>query len=738
MGAESIPFTRWPEWEPGAPHIGRRDALPFGELLELLRDRAAGEHDGTGWSPGTFAGDRRKKDRAEQLHAIGLDFDGGERTPDELASLFRECRGFVQTTKKHTAAAPRCRVVVFLSRPVDAAAYAKVWRYFEMFVDEQGFAIDTSTKDASRFWYWPSRPLSGEPGAFIVLEGQPIDPDAIIADLERKERAAAEARTSPANDTRAPRSSSSSKGERRYCEVALEGACSDLRAAPKGTRNGTLARAAYAMGGLVGPNRLERAEAERALDDAIAGWDRSYLATHRATLRRQLTEGAKVPRAIPELEPRSSVDWGPDAVEIPPGDVAPLPGAIAGAWKALDPSLLYTMPPRRAWLLRYPSDAGAQGDGFLPGGKTGLVVADGGIGKTLALIALALCAITGRPWLGHFEIADEARGRRVLLVLAEEDAEEVHRRLYAVARSLRLTRDECELVAACLVVLPLAGRPCALVGPGQDGQVIETDELAEIRRRLAAEPSGWSLVVLDPLARMARGEVESNNDAATRAIQAIESLTEAPGRPTVLVAHHSSKTAVRSGQADARGVTGLRDAVRWEVALSIDGQDVTLKQTKSNYSRPMGEELRLIRGDEGVLRVANASDEAEREAKADSARIDRLHANVQRVVEAIRVHGPARSKNQIAEWTGGRAQAMRLAVDEAMSLGLVVDRGTLRAPSLQLADGQGPADARAKSPIPQGPRDLGLGGPRVQVPQDAGPPRDLGTSSTDLTKGAAS
>src|SRR5262249_25635901 len=84
----------------------------------------------------------------------------------------------------------------------------------------------------------------------------------------------------------------------------------------------------------------------------------------------------------------------------------------------------YTKPPeRRSWLLRdQRTDSGV-----LPLGKVGMLAGAGGAGKTMALTQLAVAVATGTPWLGVLEVA--AQGN-VLLILGEEDAEEVRRRLY--------------------------------------------------------------------------------------------------------------------------------------------------------------------------------------------------------------------------------------------------------------------------------------------------------------------
>jgi hypothetical protein len=128
----------------------------------------------------------------------------------------------------------------------------------------------------------------------------------------------------------------------------------------------------------------------------------------------------------------------------------------------------------------------------------------------------------------------------------------------------------------------------------------------------------WSLIIMDPLSRWAGGGVESNNEAATRFVQVVETLTTVRGKPSALLAHHSSQVSARAGQSDARGVTGIRDGFRWQASLDLiadeedDLEGILLRNPKSNYSlrfRP----LLLVRnsepGIEGTLRPAEPDEE---------------------------------------------------------------------------------------------------------------------------------
>ena len=394
-------------------------------------------------------------------------------------------------------------------------------------------------------------------------------------------------------------------------------------------------------------------------------------------------------------------------------------GTIAAAWRPLPAEFLAEGPAPRRWLVRHPTRDGQEcppgtGDGMLPLGKAGLLLAEGGAGKTMAAVQLAIGVATGRPWFGHFEIAPEARRGRVLLALGEAEIEEVHRRLWSAAEAMDLTVAERAMVAARVVVLPLAGRPVALLRMGDDGSsIVETDELVALRRLLrddagacpvhpgvradypcdgcarsdryprgAPHPGvGWSLVVLDPLARWAGPDVEADNAAATRFVQAVESLVDAPGNPTVLVAHHSSKAARTNGKADSRGVSAITDGFRWAGTLRAERGEVFFGQQKSNYSRPMVDEVALRRREGGLLSVPSGEEEARAQAMAEeraankaTAKDDADEAAIARATRDLThalmtAAAPVRSRRELAGLVRGRNTHKQAAVSRLLASG---------------------------------------------------------------------
>jgi hypothetical protein len=119
-------------------------------------------------------------------------------------------------------------------------------------------------------------------------------------------------------------------------------------------------------------------------------------------------------------------------------------------------------------------------------------------------------------------------------------------------------------------------------------------------RRWLVERGPWSLIVFDPLSRFAGPDAEIDNAAATRFVQALESIAGETGA-TLLASHHTNKTARKGGAVEAvagRGSSALVDGVRWQCSLAAEllkvedpdvrerlGELVTWNHTKSNYSR---------------------------------------------------------------------------------------------------------------------------------------------------------
>jgi RecA-family ATPase len=73
---------------------------------------------------------------------------------------------------------------------------------------------------------------------------------------------------------------------------------------------------------------------------------------------------------------------------------------------------------------------------LVPSGTVTLLSGDGGTGKSLVATQLGISSATGLPWLGH-----EVRKGPALYIGAEDDLDEMHRRVAAIAAHMDVGLD---------------------------------------------------------------------------------------------------------------------------------------------------------------------------------------------------------------------------------------------------------------------------------------------------------
>ena len=322
--------------------------------------------------------------------------------------------------------------------------------------------------------------------------------------------------------------------------------------------------------------------------------------------------------------------------------------------------LIETPPPKRAWLIHE----------HLPLGTVGILAAAGGTGKSFATLQLGVSAAAGLPWLG-MNVDHEGS---VLIVSAEDDRDEVHRRLHTVLGEYReAIRQPFEPYAD-----KLRERLHVLDRVGDDNRMTAKVDREAIRTGFAdrviataAQLPGPVLIVLDPLARFDGGEPNDNADG-TRLIECAEHIRKYTGA-TVLVPHHVSKAAIRdegSGQEGVRGASGLVDGARWVGMLAtmkaetakrygIDEESapfyVRYTRPKANGAPPWSG-MWLCRKRGGVLVPVELQEQAdEMKQKRSDVEYGEL---VRRIRDLIARHGPM-SKRRIEDHYGGTTNVLK-------------------------------------------------------------------------------
>jgi RecA-family ATPase len=628
-----------------------------------------------GWSAARFNPLFRKSENVVAMTAMVLDYDDCGTTFDEAVEMWGIFYGLIHTTRRHELEGSRFRVILPLTREISTDEYALLWRYV---VRTSGHRVDQSTKDPSRFWYVPG-PLNGARFRAVRLTGAMFSPDPMLVEAvveEASEKPPAVTRIHPSAESRAD----------RYAQGALDDACNAVDLEGPGNRNNRLYVAACTAGNFIAAGNLSEAYALERLETSARACGLPTFET-RKTIRSGIAHGMKSPRPIPEptVPPSSEPSTGarraasgasPTSAESAGSGSSTTDGGkqhrddtalhpLHGLWKSVGEwGLLDVPPPPQEWILIRPDvETNGMGNpiGLLPRSEVGFLIAAGGVGKSFALIQLALSVATGRQWLDYFSVPTPGH---VLILLGEEKLKQAHRRFHDLATCMRLTDDQVRLVKANVVLMPLGGVIAPLVR--QDGtDTFETDVMGFLRARMAE--AEWMLVIIDPLSRFAGADTEKDNAQATRFVQIAESLCNVPGSPTVLFAHHTNKSsrsddAPRPSAADARGASGTTDGGRWCANLTRRHSGASLTFTKNNYGQDFDETLVLERAYGGYLRVQ--SDEARQRAQqAEQAKHDAKMAEVIGKVREALQREPGLSKNDLRKRTEVRDAEVRTAVD---------------------------------------------------------------------------
>ena len=198
---------------------------------------------------------------------------------------------------------------------------------------------------------------------------------------------------------------------------------------------------------------------------------------------------------------------------------------------------------------------------WLVRGTVGLLVAEGGTGKTFLNLQLAAAVATGSKFLGW------PTHQGTALYLGVEDSEPMlRRRIYSsyAARTQTMSPTERKAYRAALranlILQSWVGQQFHLITAERRRwrHSANIEPLIEMLR-----PLELSLLVLDPLARIFGGESENDNIQATMAVNALEHIAQELGC-TILTTHHTGKdkNSNGSGQYASRGSSGFEDASR--------------------------------------------------------------------------------------------------------------------------------------------------------------------------------
>lgn len=135
-------------------------------------------------------------------------------------------------------------------------------------------------------------------------------------------------------------------------------------------------------------------------------------------------------------------------------------------------------------------------DDLVPARTVTLLNGDGGTGKSLLALQLATATTQGGYWAGR-----QVKQGRAVYLSAEDDVDELHRRLADIAASSDISLADL----ADLTIAPMAGKDALLATPDGKGNVLKATKLFAALDALlhATEPA---LYVIDTLADVFGGE----------------------------------------------------------------------------------------------------------------------------------------------------------------------------------------------------------------------------------------
>ena len=158
--------------------VTKRTEEAMAEYLAKSREEQSNIKDVGGFVGATLADGARRSANVISRTLLTIDVDNA--TPELIERLLIEERNAmcIYSTHKHTPESCRVRITAPLSRYVTADEYVALSR---MYCRERGLmeAIDPTTHEVARLFYWPSTPCDGE-FLYEVVEGPAVDVDALL------------------------------------------------------------------------------------------------------------------------------------------------------------------------------------------------------------------------------------------------------------------------------------------------------------------------------------------------------------------------------------------------------------------------------------------------------------------------------------------------------------------------------------------------------------------------------
>lgn len=360
-------------------------------------------------------------------------------------------------------------------------------------------------------------------------------------------------------------------------------------------------------------------------------------------------DGSERPFAPPEAYPDDAMTGGPIIARSEPKRASCFYSAADLKGKPIKP---------REWLV----------DDLIPMKTVTLFSGDGGTGKSLLALQLAVSVATGGAWIGK-----GVRDGSVIFISAEDDDDELHRRLSDILRSERQDFDALR----GLTLRSLAGED-ALLAVDSQVALMQTELFKELDRR--AEDEAPALIVIDTLADVY--PANENDRAKVRQFIGILRGLALKRQCAVLLLGHPSLTGLSSGTGSS-GSTAWNNSVRSRLYLSritdggfeADPDRRVLTTMKANYGR-IGAETH-VKWQDGVFAPEASEQGLDRMAAGAKAQRVFMKLLAEFTAQGRRVnHTPSPSYAPTVfaahpQCEGMTKRAFRAAMDELLALGKI-------------------------------------------------------------------
>lgn len=520
-------------------------------------------------------GSLRHKANARAVHAVFTDYDAGEISPEEAVKRL-EALGLVAvvyTSPSHLmpGKGSRWRIVLPLSAALPPEAYASlVARVNGVF---GGALADESFRPTQSFYFGSVK--GGSPVKTFLVRGSRYVDDA--ADLDA--RAIGPRRPHSAILDGVPQEAvdqSDIPEAIAYAAAMLDSAKTRVIEAYENgeSRTTEIFQQAFHLGGYVACCTLSEEQAREALTEAADAV--GYLTDYsERDLDRHITNGllGGLEHPLPWRDPTLAFDTilTPEE-EAELNFMAGIEDPPADATERAEPffmdmaDLLDAPAPAREWHVK----------DWIPAKTVHMLGGDGGTGKSLLGIQLAVATGTGTNWLGH----EIGKPGVALYYGAEDDRDELHRRFEDVCRGLDVAPAQHRRRVRWRSAV---AEDTVFATVGRKGKVEATPVLRRMEQEIARlKPT---LVVLDTLANLHALDPNSQEHAKAF-VGLLIAISQRHGCTFVLLAH-PSRSGLASGDGDGFSV-GWNNGVRSRSYFAADKnnpQIMVLSQKKSNYGQ---------------------------------------------------------------------------------------------------------------------------------------------------------